>query len=204
MAPRACAREHCGVRVGLGEAAWRFNRRFRLKALIPRLLVAVACCKPKPERALRAPAYSPCSRSALIRWRDDYHRWYRRGHIQSMDAAHFGSLVALEFLPRTLVHLRDCGSLMATSAWTCAAITPLARQFWHGGCRYPCRASASAMGSGRGVCLGTSSSRRPAVRAASFERCRVDCDTAHPRSGHLRSKTSPDYPDVAARDTRGS
>jgi transposase-like protein len=38
----------------LAEAAWRFNRRFNLKALVPRLLVAAACCKPWPERLLRA------------------------------------------------------------------------------------------------------------------------------------------------------
>jgi ribosomal protein L37AE/L43A len=37
----------------LGEAAWRFNRRFRLAALVPRLLVAIARCKPWPERKLR-------------------------------------------------------------------------------------------------------------------------------------------------------
>ncbi len=45
----------------LGEAAWRFNRRIHLKALIPRLLVAAARCKPQSERALRAvPVFSPC------------------------------------------------------------------------------------------------------------------------------------------------
>lgn len=38
----------------LAEAAWRFNRRFDLKILVPRLLVAVARCKPWPERCLRA------------------------------------------------------------------------------------------------------------------------------------------------------
>ncbi|MHB1617025.1 MAG: IS1595 family transposase [Metallibacterium sp.] len=45
----------------LGEAAWRFNRRFHLKALIPRLLVAAARCKPRSEHAPRAvPVFSPC------------------------------------------------------------------------------------------------------------------------------------------------
>lgn len=45
----------------LAEAAWRFNRRFRLKALIPRLLVAAARCKPQPERALRdVPVFAAC------------------------------------------------------------------------------------------------------------------------------------------------
>lgn len=37
----------------LGEAMYRFNRRFRLQALLPRLLVAAACCQPWPERKLR-------------------------------------------------------------------------------------------------------------------------------------------------------
>lgn len=37
----------------LGEAAWRFNRRFRLDVLVPRLLVAIARCKPWTERKLR-------------------------------------------------------------------------------------------------------------------------------------------------------
>ena len=43
----------------LGEAAWRFNRRFDLKALVPRLLVAVARCQPWSEARLRdVPVYS--------------------------------------------------------------------------------------------------------------------------------------------------
>ena len=37
----------------LAEAAWRFNRRFDLKILVPRLLVAAARCKAWPERRLR-------------------------------------------------------------------------------------------------------------------------------------------------------
>jgi len=37
----------------LAEAAWRFNRRFDLAVLVPRLLVAAARCKPWPERRLR-------------------------------------------------------------------------------------------------------------------------------------------------------
>ena len=38
----------------LAEAAWRFNHRFDLKILVPRLLVAAARCKTWPERRLRA------------------------------------------------------------------------------------------------------------------------------------------------------
>lgn len=37
----------------LAEAAWRFNRRFELKALLPRLTVAMVACSPYSERALR-------------------------------------------------------------------------------------------------------------------------------------------------------
>ena len=37
----------------LGEAAWRFNRRFDLRALLRRMLYAAAVCPPKPERMLR-------------------------------------------------------------------------------------------------------------------------------------------------------
>ena len=37
----------------LAEAAWRFNRRFRLDALVPRLLVAAARCPTWTERRLR-------------------------------------------------------------------------------------------------------------------------------------------------------
>ncbi len=37
----------------LGEAAYRFNRRFRLAKMLPRLLRAVAICKPCPEPFLR-------------------------------------------------------------------------------------------------------------------------------------------------------
>ena len=43
----------------LAEAAWRFNRRFDLKILVPRLLVAVTRCKPWPERCLRAVSAVP-------------------------------------------------------------------------------------------------------------------------------------------------
>ena len=43
----------------LGEAAWRFNRRFRLEALVPRLLVAAARCQPWSEAKLRnVPVYA--------------------------------------------------------------------------------------------------------------------------------------------------
>jgi hypothetical protein len=37
----------------LAEAAWRFNRRFQLNALVPRLLVAAARCLTWTERRLR-------------------------------------------------------------------------------------------------------------------------------------------------------
>ncbi|EQD60156.1 ISXo5 transposase [mine drainage metagenome] len=43
----------------LAEAAWRFNRRFDLKILVPRLLVAAARCKAWPERRLRAMPATP-------------------------------------------------------------------------------------------------------------------------------------------------
>ena len=45
----------------LAEAAWRFNRRFNLKALVARLLVTAAACPPWPESALRSvPVYKGC------------------------------------------------------------------------------------------------------------------------------------------------
>ena len=45
----------------LAEAAWRFNRRFDLKALVPRLLVTATACPPWPESALRSvPSYKGC------------------------------------------------------------------------------------------------------------------------------------------------
>ena len=45
----------------LAEPAWRFNRRFDLKALVPRLLVTAAACPPWPEAALRkVPVYKGC------------------------------------------------------------------------------------------------------------------------------------------------
>ncbi|MGH8111139.1 MAG: IS1595 family transposase [Rhodanobacteraceae bacterium] len=37
----------------LAEAAYRFNRRFRLAAMLPRLIRAMAVCEPCPERVLR-------------------------------------------------------------------------------------------------------------------------------------------------------
>ena len=37
----------------LGEAAYRFNRRFRLPELVPRLLRAIVLCRPCPEPILR-------------------------------------------------------------------------------------------------------------------------------------------------------
>ena len=42
-------------------AAWRFNRPFNLKALVPRPLVTAAACSPWPESPLRnVPVYRPC------------------------------------------------------------------------------------------------------------------------------------------------
>lgn len=42
----------------LAEAAWRFNRRFHMEELVPRLLVAATRCHPWPERRLRdVPVY---------------------------------------------------------------------------------------------------------------------------------------------------
>ena len=42
----------------LGEAAWRFNRRFHLEAMVPRLLGAAARCQPWSESRLRqVPVY---------------------------------------------------------------------------------------------------------------------------------------------------
>ena len=37
----------------LAEAAWRFNRRFRLREMLPHLATAMMRCKPCPERQLR-------------------------------------------------------------------------------------------------------------------------------------------------------
>jgi hypothetical protein len=37
----------------LAEAAYRFNRRFRLREMASRLATAVMACKPCPERLLR-------------------------------------------------------------------------------------------------------------------------------------------------------
>ena len=37
----------------LAEAVWRFNRRFRLREMLPHLATAMMCCKPCPERQLR-------------------------------------------------------------------------------------------------------------------------------------------------------
>ncbi|MGH8113004.1 MAG: IS1595 family transposase [Rhodanobacteraceae bacterium] len=45
----------------LADATWLFNRRFNLKALVPRLLVAAARCQPWPEPALRScQTWAPC------------------------------------------------------------------------------------------------------------------------------------------------
>lgn len=45
----------------LADATWRFNRRFELNALTPRLLVAAARYSPRPERALRdCEIWAPC------------------------------------------------------------------------------------------------------------------------------------------------
>ena len=37
----------------LAEAAWRFNRRFHLASMLPRLIHATLLCKPCPEPRLR-------------------------------------------------------------------------------------------------------------------------------------------------------
>jgi hypothetical protein len=44
----------------LVEAHYRFNRRFDLKAMVPRLLVASARCQPWPEHALRGVPVFTC------------------------------------------------------------------------------------------------------------------------------------------------
>lgn len=45
----------------VSEITWRFNRRFRLEALVPRLLVAAARCSPWSEKALRGvPVHQTC------------------------------------------------------------------------------------------------------------------------------------------------
>ncbi len=45
----------------LAEPQYRFNRRFDLKAMLPRLLVAATRCPPWPERALRdIPVFGTC------------------------------------------------------------------------------------------------------------------------------------------------
>ena len=57
----------------LAEAAWRFNHRFDLKTMLPRLLATAVTCSPWTEAALRnVPVYSRCLRWALIR-SGDYH-----------------------------------------------------------------------------------------------------------------------------------
>ncbi len=43
----------------LGEAAWLFNQRFRLEAMVPRLLMAAVCCQSWSETRLRnVPVYA--------------------------------------------------------------------------------------------------------------------------------------------------
>ena len=65
-APKSTAPAQVNVVLGnlkrsLAEAAWRFNRRFNLKALVPRLLATAATCPPWPESALRnVPVCRPC------------------------------------------------------------------------------------------------------------------------------------------------
>lgn len=46
-------KQHKYARHYLGEAAWRFNRRFRLRELVPRLLRAMILCGPCAEPILR-------------------------------------------------------------------------------------------------------------------------------------------------------
>ena len=41
------------ARLYLAEAAYRFNRRFDLRAMLPRLSRAMMLCKPYPEPVLR-------------------------------------------------------------------------------------------------------------------------------------------------------
>ncbi len=61
----------------LAEAAWRFNRRFDLAALMPHLLVAAAMTRPWSERKLRdVPVYASC-RFVLIRF--GYGELYKAG-----------------------------------------------------------------------------------------------------------------------------
>lgn len=47
-------KQHRYARRYLAEAAYRFNRRFRLRDMVPRLARAMALCKPCPEPMLRA------------------------------------------------------------------------------------------------------------------------------------------------------
>jgi hypothetical protein len=46
-------KQHKYARRYLAEAAYRFNRRFRLPEFMPRLLRAMVLCTPCPEPALR-------------------------------------------------------------------------------------------------------------------------------------------------------
>lgn len=46
-------KQHKYARRYLAEAAYRFNRRFRLREMLPRLLRAMVCCTPCPEPTLR-------------------------------------------------------------------------------------------------------------------------------------------------------
>ena len=46
-------KQHKYARRYLAEAAYRFNRRFRLPEMLPRLLRAMAVCKPCAEPVLR-------------------------------------------------------------------------------------------------------------------------------------------------------
>jgi hypothetical protein len=45
--------KRCGNRY-LTEVAYRLNRRFNLKGLLQRLLIACIVCRPQPERLLRS------------------------------------------------------------------------------------------------------------------------------------------------------
>jgi len=47
------AKQHKYARRYLAEAAYRFNRRFRLPEFVPRLLRAMVLCMPTPEPILR-------------------------------------------------------------------------------------------------------------------------------------------------------
>ena len=48
------------ARLYLAEAAYRFNRRFHLREMLPRLARAMMLCKPHPEPVLRMASNFHC------------------------------------------------------------------------------------------------------------------------------------------------